>query len=110
MLCPAPSQLPDIQSAAENEFILSNLVLETLRVWTGLTDRVTEGTFVWDNNAPVTYVNWGGGEPLVTGAEDLDCVYVEGWSGSWRTHDCSVGLQIGIAGARSDGGVVCKQG
>jgi len=47
----------------------------------GLTDRATEGTFVWDDGTPLTYTNWHTGEPNSGGSAATyqeDCVIIAG--------------------------------
>ncbi len=52
-----------INNAAENAFILNFFPQYTNTAWIGFNDRVTEGTFVWANGEPVTYINWDVNEP-----------------------------------------------
>jgi len=53
----------------------------------GLTDQVSEGTFLWADGSPVSFTNWRAGEPS------------EGDGGGGYSEDCAV-----IAGTRSGGG------
>ena len=54
--------LTTINDAAENAWVLSTF--ETAAgLWIGLSDSVIEGTFVWADGAPVTYLNWNLYEP-----------------------------------------------
>ena len=34
-----------------------------IHLWIGLNDATVDGTFAWVSGAPVTYTNWGVGEP-----------------------------------------------
>uniref|UniRef100_A0A8C7N7W6 C-type lectin domain family 4 member M-like n=1 Tax=Oncorhynchus kisutch TaxID=8019 RepID=A0A8C7N7W6_ONCKI len=59
-------------------------------VWIGLTDSVTEGTWKWVDDTPLTTKYWNSGEPNGGGAEN--CVYFYSWSsdtGAWWDYDCS---------------------
>uniref|UniRef100_A0AAZ3RL10 C-type lectin domain-containing protein n=1 Tax=Oncorhynchus tshawytscha TaxID=74940 RepID=A0AAZ3RL10_ONCTS len=59
-------------------------------VWIGLTDSVTEGTWKWVDDTPLTTKYWNSKEPNGGGAEN--CVYFYSWSsdtGEWWDYDCS---------------------
>lgn len=43
----------------------------TARVYIGLNDQQTEGVYVWENNEPLTYINWSNNEPNNSGNEDF---------------------------------------
>lgn len=50
-----------IGSRLEQEFLSRHF--GGLRLWIGLSDATSEGTYAWDNGEPVTYTNWHPGEP-----------------------------------------------
>ncbi len=55
-----------INDAAENQFVIDNFFVgqDPNRIlWTGLTDRDSEGSFQWISGEPLTYTNWNPGEP-----------------------------------------------
>jgi len=94
--------LATIGDAAENDFVtqrfgVSNGLFGDLgSLWIGLTDEVTEGTFVWADGTPLApgdYTNWVPGEPNNYGCTpgDTTCVgedyvHVPWWSvpGQWN--------------------------
>lgn len=71
-------------------------VVETLRdfrpegvgggMWTGFTDRVEEGNFVWINGDPVNYTNWAPGEPNNVGGDPG-----EDWTEIWNIAEGDAG-------------------
>lgn len=52
--------------AAENAWVVDTFITvpsRNINLWLGFTDQVTEGIFVWTSGEPVTFTNWGAGEP-----------------------------------------------
>lgn len=73
------------RSAAVDGF--AELMVGTTNTWIGLSDRATEGTFVWDDGSALAYTNWGQDEPN------------NGGTGATYQEDCAI-----IAGAKLDKG------
>jgi hypothetical protein len=70
--------LVTINDALENQFVLTffaNALPGNGRVWLGLSDAVSEGSFFWANGEPVTYTNWDFNEPNNAGNEDYVAMY-----------------------------------
>ena len=60
------AHLVTINDAVENDFIRNNVLNfdgNDRNGWLGLTDRDSEGNYVWVNNEPVGYTKWAPGEP-----------------------------------------------
>ena len=66
-----------INDAAENAYVLTTFAnaAGSGRVWLGLNDAATEGTFVYTSGQPFTYANWDTGEPNNSGNEDYVAMY-----------------------------------
>ncbi len=73
-----------INDAAEQAYLVSEFG-GVERLWIGLTDAASEGTFGWSNGDAVTYLNWAAGEPNNLGNEDFT---VMNWSGPGNWNDC----------------------
>ena len=83
------ANLISIQDASENECIINELnrLNETGVIWIGFNDEAVEGTFVWYDQAPVTYTNWAPGEPNNTGGnEGCTQIYPDGM---WNDLNCN---------------------
>jgi hypothetical protein len=80
--------LVTINDAAEQAWLRSTFST-TERLWIGLTDRTTEGSFAWANGETTTYRNWAPGEPndykvKFAGGEDY---VLMNWNGSGQWND-----------------------
>ncbi|MDW3195083.1 MAG: SdrD B-like domain-containing protein [Cytophagales bacterium] len=73
-----------INSQEENDFVRT---LTNNTFWIGLNDLDSEGNFVWSNGDPVSYTNWGAGEPNNNNNEDV--VEMSPVTGLWN--DAKVG-------------------
>jgi PKD repeat protein len=78
------SHLVTIGSAEENQ-VVTNLMIYGSWTWIGFTDQETEGEWVWITGEPVTYTNWGSGEPNNSGNEDYAHIWL--WEGTWNDND-----------------------
>jgi len=77
------AHLAYLKSAAVDTF--AEGFVGTTNTWIGLTDRATEGTFVWDDGSALVFTNWHATEPN------------NGGTGATYQEDCTI-----IAGARVD--------
>lgn len=89
------ANLISVQSAAENSCIISSLnsMGQGGVIWIGLSDEVSEGNFVWYDQAPVTYTNWAPGEPNQSGNEDCTQIYPDG---QWNDLPCGSNNSVSI--------------
>ncbi|MDY6938849.1 MAG: S8 family serine peptidase [Cyanobacteriota bacterium] len=63
----AGGNLVTINDAAQNDWLVSTFDLESRWAWMGITDSPlyggTEGEHRWVSGEPISYINWGAGEP-----------------------------------------------
>lgn len=84
--------LATIRNATEHAWLAqtfgSNMPEDT-RIWIGLTDEVTEGTWLWSSRETVAYTNWGLFEPDNNGDQDHAALWLIPGSlgGGWRWCD-----------------------
>ena len=83
--------LATITNAEENAFVKDLLVAKVTDGFIGLSDVVTENTFVWVTGEPVSYTNWLGGEPNDSGGNE-DVVNVARADGKWNDYGTSIPL------------------
>lgn len=72
-----------IDSAEEDEFLGAEL---EVAFWIGASDRVQEGSMVWNGGAAITFSHWAEGEPNDYAGRE-DCV-VKTPDGSWNDLSC----------------------
>jgi GH25 family lysozyme M1 (1,4-beta-N-acetylmuramidase)/uncharacterized protein YraI len=66
-----------ITSEGENDFIKT--LADSNKIWLGLTDEVSEGTWKWITGEDILYTNWYPGEPNDYGSgEDYVEMYIDG--------------------------------
>uniref|UniRef100_A0A1I8HVV4 C-type lectin domain-containing protein n=1 Tax=Macrostomum lignano TaxID=282301 RepID=A0A1I8HVV4_9PLAT len=53
--------------------------------WIGLADELGSGQFAWSDKWPLTFANWGRGQP--DGGGKKSCVFMD-YTGSWFAGDC----------------------
>ncbi|MEI9962917.1 MAG: kelch repeat-containing protein [Limisphaerales bacterium] len=85
--------LATVRSQTENDWIymqFSNFGGVNRGLWIGLNDAAQEGTFVWVSGEPVSYLNWGSGEPVnQNGLDDYVHLFWPGdprashWNDQW---------------------------
>ena len=51
-----------MRNEAENE-VMAGFSNSCIRVWSGATDREEEGSFIWPDGSPMTFLNWKPGHP-----------------------------------------------
>lgn len=95
--------LVTINDAAEQSF-LNNAFGTTQQFWIGLNDIGPEGNYRWASGQPVTYTNWGSGEPnnfIYPDGGDEDAVVMNfNGAGLWndaRSSDPFIGI-VEVAG------------
>lgn len=71
-----------IDAAEEHDAVHARVAAD---VWIGLSDRITEGTYVTVTGAAPAYDGWSGSPPNNTGE---DCVMISGLDGRWEDKDC----------------------
>ena len=108
--------LVSVADAAENGFILTTFANASGsgRVWLGLNDAATEGTFAYSSGQAVAYTNWEPGEPNNAGSgED----YVAMYSGNGRWVDVAdlanppgIGNVYGVVEANTAASIYVVQG
>jgi len=52
-----------VTDAAEQDWIYTQVLSNVSGAWIGLTDEVTEGTFLWESGEAFVYENWAAGNP-----------------------------------------------
>ncbi|KAI5087738.1 CD209 antigen-like protein C, partial [Silurus meridionalis] len=77
-----------INSKEEQEFIIKH-ISSIREVWIGLSDKDKEGEWKWVDASPLTFKDWGQGEP--GGKEEENCVEIYKSSNSiiWNDKNCS---------------------
>ncbi|CAG2209120.1 CD206 [Mytilus edulis] len=99
--------LATVNSQDEQNFLVANMprpfntsiYFKGGSIWIGISDRIVENSFVWDDGTPVMYTNWEAGEPnnWMNLNEDCGAVWLE--HGGWLDMTCNTQGQ----------GYVCKK-
>lgn len=87
-----------VNDAAENDWLVATFGDSLF--WIGFNDEAAEGAWVWTNGDPVTYTNWGGGEPNDATLEDWT---VLNWGGPGVWNDWEAGaVYVDASGTRHE--------
>jgi hypothetical protein len=89
----AGAHLVTFETAEEAEYVPGALKPQK-RAWIGLSDRATEGTFMWVTGEPVMVTNWRNLEPSnggSTGNEDCATTGLSTELWAWNDLDCGGG-------------------
>jgi hypothetical protein len=79
------ARLVVIEDLTESTYVHS--LLDNLEIWIGLSDLVTEGTFVWVDGSPLTFENWRpDGNP--NGGTNQNCVEIDESGPTWNDEVC----------------------
>ena len=84
--------LATINDKEENDFLNNYMRKNTnyTSAYFGLSDRIKEGTWVWENGENSTYTNWAGGEANSQNSnEDYGMFYYKYPDGTWNDGDYS---------------------
>lgn len=83
------ADLVSIESAVEDRFV-GGLVAES--IWIGASDLVQDGVYTWADGRPVTFTNWGPGQPDEWA--DQDCIEKRQETGEpWYDQPCERSLR-----------------
>eukprot|EP00118_Oscarella_pearsei_P022672 m.264678 g.264678 ORF g.264678 m.264678 type:complete len:1411 (+) comp40476_c0_seq1:1691-5923(+) len=81
------ANLTSVNSIYEQAILLSMLGSGGVDVWIGLDDQAVEGSYQWKDGTPVTYSNWGFGEPNSWHFK-ADCTDFDSATGFWNDRFC----------------------
>jgi hypothetical protein len=97
--------LVTINDAAENLWVLGNMVAPVDTAWLGYNDYAVEGNFVWSSGETPGYTNWAPGEPNnFFGFEDGTQMYNNGqWNDIFNDTQLYGVVEVGTNGV-PDGG------
>jgi Ca2+-binding RTX toxin-like protein len=77
--------LVTINDAAEDAWVFKTFAPQVDRgLWTGFNDIAREGTWEWISGQPVTYINWGAGEPSGDGDHGMIFAAASTKAGDWN--------------------------
>ena len=81
------ANLINVRNQEENVYVQHRL--NGAKGWIGLSDRDTEGTFVWADNYPTNFTYWAENQP--NNFNNEDCVHTLGVRHSFMWNDVSCG-------------------
>jgi hypothetical protein len=76
--------LATISDGNENDFIFNNITIES---WIGLHKTDINGSWEWVTEEPLSYTNWGPGEPNYSGVENTAVMWKGLYPGMWNDDD-----------------------